>query len=370
MNGLVSPKSIESFTVANRIIRQYYACPEYTITWRWKEGQLDSQSKSISCGQFRCDTLVNYAYAFNEAYSLPTYNKIWTTPIAIYNYFPTDSDLLMPSNASTESGIVSHYVLNFDTASINESNIKTLTFESFYEILQNSQNLSKEQIEYLWKLIVSNNVDYKVKMLFYDFISFEEPVYLTTKIIKQTKKESGELRHKLLVVLQSTYQKDLEENKKNSLKEIVLYFNEMQRENLDKNDASIVFRGLATLAPKHLDIKKANLTNIDKIHIDILNIKTDRPNEIQYVYDIVSNLENPDDTLLITASYKYLTALLIDSNLGFFSNESKQLFKEHLNNQNIIAPQNQSMLYPPAYIEFKATLNAKKTDKIPKLVYD
>ncbi len=31
--GLLSPKSIESYTVANRIVRQYYACPEYTITW-------------------------------------------------------------------------------------------------------------------------------------------------------------------------------------------------------------------------------------------------------------------------------------------------------------------------------------------------
>jgi len=32
--GLLSPKSYESYTVANRIVRQYYACPEYTRTWR------------------------------------------------------------------------------------------------------------------------------------------------------------------------------------------------------------------------------------------------------------------------------------------------------------------------------------------------
>ncbi|MGB4984544.1 MAG: hypothetical protein WBO70_02080, partial [Erysipelotrichaceae bacterium] len=96
--GLVSPKSNESFTVANRIVRQYYACPEYTITWRWKEGKINSKSKPISCGQFRCDTLVNYAYAFSKSYSLPTYDTTWTTPLAIYNYFPVDSDLLIPEH--------------------------------------------------------------------------------------------------------------------------------------------------------------------------------------------------------------------------------------------------------------------------------
>ena len=48
--GLLSPKSYESYTVANRIVRQYYACPEYTITWRWREGKIDGNTKPISCG--------------------------------------------------------------------------------------------------------------------------------------------------------------------------------------------------------------------------------------------------------------------------------------------------------------------------------
>lgn len=40
--GLLSPQSIESYTVANRVVRQYFACPEYTLTWRWKEGMIPS----------------------------------------------------------------------------------------------------------------------------------------------------------------------------------------------------------------------------------------------------------------------------------------------------------------------------------------
>ncbi|HAT7956470.1 TPA: hypothetical protein GJ770_04025 [Legionella pneumophila] len=74
--GRVSPKSLESYFVANRIIRQYYACPEYTYTWMWKEGEIDGKARPISCGKFRCDTLVNYAYAFDDGYSLPTYNTV------------------------------------------------------------------------------------------------------------------------------------------------------------------------------------------------------------------------------------------------------------------------------------------------------
>lgn len=81
------------------------------------------------------------------------------------------------------------------------------------------------------------------------------------------------------------------------------------------------------------------------------------------------NLDHPDDALLITASYKYLTELLINSDLTFLSNESKQLFKEHLEYKNIVV-HDQSMLYTSAYIEFKAALNAEEIEQIPGLAYD
>ena len=57
-------------------------------------------------------SVVNYAYAFSQGYSLPTYDTTWTTPLAIYNYFPVDSDLLMqehlinqPSLAPTDMNV-------------------------------------------------------------------------------------------------------------------------------------------------------------------------------------------------------------------------------------------------------------------------
>src|SRR5215216_3847861 len=135
--GLLSPQSYESYTVANRIVRQYYACPEYTKTWRWKEGKIKGNSRPISCGQFRCDTLVNYAYAFSSGYSLPTYNTTWTTPVAIYNYFPVDSDLLIPEHLNVPSDIVPANT-NANIDSINENNLNELNAESFYQMLQNS----------------------------------------------------------------------------------------------------------------------------------------------------------------------------------------------------------------------------------------
>ena len=60
------------FTVANRLVRQYYACPAYSYTPYWFAGSVTDQGKPISCGLFRCDTLVNYAYAFDSRYSLFT----------------------------------------------------------------------------------------------------------------------------------------------------------------------------------------------------------------------------------------------------------------------------------------------------------
>ncbi|STX81544.1 Uncharacterised protein [Legionella busanensis] len=366
--GLIPPQSIESYTVANRIVRQYFACPEYTITWRWIEGQIDNNAKPISCGLFRCDTLVNYAYG-NGAWKLPTYDTVWTTPLAIYNYFPVDSDLFVPEHSTHNSSLNQNVSLNDNIDSINESNLYELNEDRFYQMLQNYPGISQEKIKYLWHLFSTQQVDNKVKVLFYDFISFENPNYLTNEIIKQAKQVKGELRHKLLVTLQSIYQNSLKDNNKMDLKEIIDYFKELQLTDLDKSDGSIVYRGLATLAPKYLKNKNVNLTNMDKIHVNVLQLKNNPANETKYVKDIIYNLDQPDDRLVVTATYQYLTQLLITNNLEFFSNESKQLFRNHLDNKSVINP-NQSMLYTAAYIEFKAALNANKTEEIPMLVHN
>ncbi|PJD93222.1 MAG: hypothetical protein CK424_03275 [Legionella sp.] len=144
------------------------------------------------------------------------------------------------------------------------------------------------------------------------------------------------------------------------------YFQTLQSQTLDKNDGGIVYRGLATLAPQHIDTAQVNLTNMDKIHVDLLNLKHDRAHEIRYVQDMIHHLDHPDDSLVVTASYQYLTQLLIGSDLHFFSKKSKLLFKEHLDRKSLIN-HHQSMLYASAYLEFKAALNAKKPDDIPLL---
>lgn len=362
--GLLSPQSIESLTVANRIVKQYYACPEYSYTWRWKEGQIDFNSQPISCALFRCDTLVNYAYAFSKGYSLPTYDTTWTTPLAIFNYFPVESDLFIPEQHDKHP--IAQNILNNNIESINENNLKQLNGANFYQILQNSPTISEEQIKYLWSLFTSNDVDKNVKILFYDFIAFEAPDYLTSEVIKQAKNERGELRHKLLVILQSIYQSKLEKHNKTNLSEIIDYFKALQLQDLDKNDGGIVYRGLAILTQEHLETRKANLINMDKIHVNILNLKRNRTNETEYVKDIIFNLDHPDDNLVITASYQYLTQLLINTDLNLFSNESKLLFKMHLDSKSVINHK-QPMLYTSAYIEFKAALNSNKTEEIPIL---
>lgn len=367
--GLLSPQSIESYTVANRIVRQYYACPEYTLTWIWREGRIDEYTNPISCGQFRCDTLVNYAYAFSTGYSLPTYDTTWTTPVAVFNYFPVFSDLLIPERYRNQENSLPPAVTSETINSIDENTIKELDDEKFYQILQNSPNISNEQLSNLWALFLVNEVDEKVKILFYDFLSFQNPDYLTSEIIKQAKKENGEPKHKLLVTLQSIYQKGLEKNDKTRLKEIISYFKELQHQDLDKNDGGIVYRALATLTSINLETKTANLINMDKIHVNILNIKNDRSHEMEYVKNIISNLEAPDDNLVVTASYKYITQLLINTELKFLTSESKQLFIIHLENTKMIN-RTQSILFTPAYIEFKAALNATTLEEIPYLTKD
>ena len=316
--GLLTPKSYQSYTVANRIVRQYYSCPEYSYTWKWREGKAGKNNQFI-CAIFRCDTLVNYAYAFSEGYSLPTYNTIWTTPVAIYNYFPVDSDLLIPERSTNQLNSEYSATSNENINSINENNVKELDEEHFYQLFQNSPNISEKQIRYLWGLFISNEVDSKVRILFYDFLSFETPNYLINEIITQAKNEHGELRHKLLVLLQSIYQQNLENNETIGINEILDYFKELQSQKLNKDDAGIVYRGLVTLAPKYVDIKTANMTNMDKIHISLLNIKNNPKNEIKYVREIIYNLDHPDDRLVVTASYKYIAELLINSDLSFLS---------------------------------------------------
>ena len=365
--GLVKPQTSSAASVASSIVRQYYACPEYTIKPTWREGTIDNRNRPIICALFRCDTLVNYAYAHGPGYKLPTYDTLWTTPLSVWNSFPLNSDLLVPENYNNQLTLENPPITNDNLDSINENNLKDLTEKNLYNMFINSPNISKEKICYLWKLFTSNEVNNDVKILFYDFISSENIDYLTNEIVKQAKLENGKARHKLLVALQFIYQKSLGEKQNTDLKEITDYFKELQLLDLDKDDGGIVYRGLASLAPEYIiDTKKANLITMDKIHVDIFLIESNRSNEIYYVNNIIYNLDHPDDRLVVTATYQYLTQLLINSNLNFFSNESKQLFREYLDKKNMI-DHNQSIVYTSAYVEFKAALNAKKSKEIPKL---
>lgn len=356
-----------SWLVANAFVRQYYACPSYSYTWQWAAGSLKpNTTEPVSCGTFRCDTLVNYGYSMPVGYSLPTYNTKTTNPVAIWNYFPQDKDALVPGD------YVEHVELpqltNDDINTISSDNISSLKADVFYQMLQNSENISKEQIIYLWSLITTHKVDEEVRLLFYNFIMFENPDYLIKEIIKQARKESGKVRNMLLVMLQRIYQSKLGTNDDSGLTEITRYFRQLQKEDLSKDDAGIVYRGLATLTKKPISTKKVNMINMDKIHVDIFSMQNDRDNELKYVSDIIDNLDKPDDSLVITATYEYLTELLINSDLKLFSDESKKLFKSHLSHRKII-DETQSMLYPSAYIEFKAALNAKNKEEIPGLIH-
>jgi len=74
-------KSYRTYTTANTIVRQYYACPSYTLKASWVVGELKQGSTiPISCGMWRCDTLVNYAYHI-AGYSLPNYGSWATLPM-------------------------------------------------------------------------------------------------------------------------------------------------------------------------------------------------------------------------------------------------------------------------------------------------
>lgn len=364
--GLVSPQSIESYTVANRIIKQYYACPQYSYTWQWKEGQIDGKSRPISCALFRCDTLVNYAYAFSEGYSLPTYNTTWTSPVAIYNYFPVESDLFLPENHDDFSHQEKIYKeINF----LNSSNIANLTPGEFYHILQNAGHLSKEQLSNLWEMFTTNDVNLEVKILFYDFIVFEDINFLIKKIIHQAKNESGKLRHKLLVLIEAIYQNKLKNQDNEFIEDIVKFFEEIQHQDLDKDDGGIVYRALATLTSQSFNADNIKLTNMDKIHVSIFSMENNRDSESKHVKEIIHQLNNPDDSLVVTATYQYLTQLLINSNLKFFSNNSKDLLRKHLE-RNPLWKNDEALTYTSSYIEFKAALNAKNVDEIPHLIQE
>ena len=194
----------------------------------------------------------------------------------------------------------------------------------------------------------------------------QEVSALTNDIIQRAKNEHGKARHQLLLMLQTIYQNKWNDKNAPESQAIINYFKEIQHDNLNKDDAGIIYRAMATLAPHDIRKGNLNLTHIDKIHVDIFSLKSDRVNELKYVQDIISNLDNPKDSLLRTASYKYLTELLINTDLKLFSDEGKELFKEHLSHKKMI-DRTQSMLYTSAYIEFKATLNAKSLNDIPRL---
>ena len=285
-------------------------------------------------------------------------------PYPIWNYFPSIKDALVPED--NVENLETPKLTNDDISSISIDNILSLKADVFYQLLQNSENVTREQIINLWSLITSSNVDEEVTLLFYNFIMFYNPDYLILDIIKQARKESGKVRNMLLVLLQHIYQTKLGNNDEEGLGEIAEYFKQLQKEKLSKDDAGIVYRGVATLIKKPVKTKKVDMINMDKIHVDIFSLNNDRANELKYLADIIDNLNNPDDSIVITATYEYLTELLINSDLKIFSEEGKRLFKSHLAKKSMI-DNTQTMFYTSAYIEFKAALNAKNKEEIPRL---
>lgn len=366
--GRVRPKSQEAFTIANRIVKQYFACPRYTITTHWEEGQINEQfwpPHPLKCAEFRCDTLINYAYQIGNGIGLPTYNTLWTTPKAVFNSFPLESTILSPSvkyssSEPNSSENIFQNMTNENLGSIDKNRLKNLDTKTLYQMIVNTTDLTEEQIRNLFSLFSSSKVDDQLKIYFYDYLSFQKPIYLTHEIIRQSKKEKGQVRYQLLAVLQSIYQHN--ENQKHD--EILAHFKELKSEKLSQDEAGIVYRGIATLSSGVVNTKNANLMNVDKIHIDISSLTKDPKNETKYVKDIIHNLDNPDDRLVVTATYEYLTQLLIASDLKGLSKNSKKLFLEHLN-RNGMNRRNQSQVYSSAYIEFKAALKAKDKSEIP-----
>jgi len=165
---------------------------------------------------------------------------------------------------------------------------------------------------------------------------------------------------------QSIYQANSTLHSTNHLKVIGEFFYELKGQKMNKEDGGIVYRGLAALTSYKMDVEHADLINMDKIHVALMQMKKHRHQETQYVNTIISNLESPDDNLMLTASYQYLTQLLLTSDLKFFSEESKQLFLHHLAKKNL-KDDSQSILYTPAYIEFKAALQASEKEEVPVL---
>lgn len=349
--------------VANRVVQQYYACPAYSYTWQWKDGTITADNKPVTCALFRCDTIVNWAYAFGN-YSLPTYNTVWTTPAGVYNSFPLNTDLLIPERYKDHP--VMQVTTNDTVDWVSESNLKELNADLFYQLLQNTPDITRDQINRLWKLFASNEVGDQVKVLFYNYMVAQDMSHLTDDIIQRAKTEHGVARHQLLLMLQTIYQGKWNDKNASETQSIINYFKELQHEELDKEDAGIIFRAMATLAPQDMRKDNLNLIHIDKIHVDIFRLKSDPENELSYVKDIIANLDDPNDSLLRTASYKYLTELLINSDLKLFSDAGKELFRTYLGQKKMM-DHTQSMLYTSAYVEFKAALNAKSLNDIPEL---
>ena len=75
--------------------------------------------------------------------------------------------------------------------------------------MQNSDDISSDEINRLWTLFSSNDVDEQVKVLFYNFMVPQVTSNLSDDIIQRAKNEHGNTRHQLLLMLQTTYQNKL-----------------------------------------------------------------------------------------------------------------------------------------------------------------
>lgn len=346
-------------------------CATYTLTADYRPGQGQWGLPSL-CPKFRCDTFVNYLYAWG-GYQLPTYNPPGradrsTIPLYVFNAFPAYRPINYAPLITEVSPTIPLRVYSINSATIEE--LEALTMQEFQQSVDLPlQEISKKGQENIFNYSDNPKLNRQKRLFLLDKLSFIVSPSMLPQLIERfgNYAEDEELSSMIIQITQDLYQENqLLLKQPKYRKQLKIFYKDLLDNPLSNRNLPIVIRGFIALSNNKTIIQNKNkldnllLSNqIDKgVILSLKNQIAFKSKKLgkQYFKEIINDLIKEKNSELDTYFYGAIASKL-GENINLVDNQSKLFMQRHLDSillnlnslesrykkPNILLPQSQGI---------------------------
>jgi hypothetical protein len=222
---------------------QRWWCPSYTSSTAYKIGQgVPTTGQIISCGEWRCDTLVAWSF-YSAGYPQLINNRI-ILPTTIFNTFPFQNNGLLEDENTIKPPLLLQSDKVFSDLSANELN--AMPYEEFELIADIPMNLeTPTHIESEWRYANDSHINDIKRGIFIDRLSMSnEPNVIPNFIKMYDETKEPEIKRKLIIGTVIYYQNHNDQVALSQDKELLrVFYKKLLNEQLAIDSSDMAMRG-------------------------------------------------------------------------------------------------------------------------------